>query len=74
MKEFGNLKEEIILTHYKFDRIKDVIDNFKIELTLEESHVWTKQDENKLKEYIANKKEPLKIGEGFSYITINYFE
>ena len=44
--------------------MKSVIDNFRIELTIEESHVWTKDDEDKLKEYLLGKKNSLIIGEG----------
>lgn len=71
IKEFGNYNEEVLLTHYKFDTIKDVVDNFKIELTLEESHLWTKDDEEKLKKYLLGKKDPLIIGEGLWISVIN---
>jgi ubiquinone/menaquinone biosynthesis C-methylase UbiE len=64
IKVFGNLNSEILLTKYKFDSIEEVINNFKIELALEESHVWTKQDEAKIRDYLASKKDPLIIQEG----------
>lgn len=64
IKEFGNINKELLFTEYKFDNIKEVINNFKIELTLEESHVWTKEDEEKLKIYLSSKKDPLTIQEG----------
>jgi SAM-dependent methyltransferase len=62
---FGNLKSEVVLNNYEFDSVESLINNFKIELTLEESRVWTKEDEEKIKEYLLGKKEKLKIGEGF---------
>lgn len=64
---FGNLKNEVILNYYEFDNVESLIDNFKIELTLEESRVWTKEDEQKIKEYLIGKssEDKLKIGEGF---------
>lgn len=73
IKEFGNFQQEVIFTRYDFDTIQDVIDNFKIELTLEESHIWTRKDEQKLKRYLEKKKDPLSIEEGlwFSTISIN---
>jgi ubiquinone/menaquinone biosynthesis C-methylase UbiE len=71
VKEFGNLNQEVLLTHYKFDNIKSVIDNFKIELTLEESHIWTKDDEEKLKKYLVDKENPLVIDEGLWISVIN---
>lgn len=74
ISSFGNLKNEVVLTHYQFDNVESLIDNFKIELTLEESRIWTKEDEDKIKEYLLGKKEKLKIGEGFwlSSIEIKY--
>jgi len=62
---FGNLKQEVILNHYKFDTVQSLIDNFKIELTLEESRIWTKEDEEKIKEYLLGKDNSLEIEEGF---------
>ncbi len=64
IKEFKNLNQEILMTKYTFNKIQDVMNNFKIELTLEESRVWTKEDEEKLKKYLLKKKNPLEIGEG----------
>lgn len=74
ISSFGNLKNEVVLTNYQFDNVESLIDNFKIELTLEESRIWTKEDEDKIKEYLLGKKEKLKIGEGFwlSSIEIKY--
>jgi SAM-dependent methyltransferase len=68
---FGNLKNEVILNHYEFDNVNSLIDNFKIELTLEESRVWTKEDEEKIKEYLVGKRDKLKIGEGFWLSVVN---
>lgn len=63
-KEFGNLSNQILFTEYQFPTIEELVNNFKIELTLEESHIWTKEDENKIKEYLQTKKDPLKVQEG----------
>lgn len=61
---FNNLNQEVLLTKYVFDSINDAANNFKIELTLEESHIWTDNDENKLREYLLKKDKPIEIGEG----------
>ena len=68
--EFGNLNQEVLFTKYTFETITDVINNFKIELTLEESHIWTKDDESTLKEYLHNKENSLEIQEGLWITTI----
>lgn len=71
VKKFETISQDTIKTFYKFTSIKNVIENFKIELTLEESHIWTKKDEENLKEYLSKKKEPLVIGEGFTLVKID---
>lgn len=71
IKKFGNLHKEVLFTKYDFKTIQDVINNFKIELTLEESHVWTKEDEDKLRNYLSKKKDPLTIQEGLWVSVIN---
>ncbi len=71
IKEFKNLTQEVLLTKYTFKEIQEVINNFKIELTLEESRIWTKEDEEKLKKYLLTKKQPLEIGEGLWITKIN---
>lgn len=71
ISEFKNLKQEILLTKYTFKDIQEVINNFKIELTLEESRIWTKEDEEKLKKHLLKKKQPLIIGEGLWITKIN---
>ncbi len=65
IKKFENLKQNVFFTNYKFPSIDELINNFKIELTLEESHVWTQEDEEKIKEYLQKKKDPLVVQEGF---------
>ena len=56
IKEFGNIDQKVFFTKYVFPSIKEVVNNFKIELTLEESHIWTKEDEEKIKKYLESKK------------------
>ena len=65
IKKFENLKQNVFFTKYKFPSIEELINNFKIELTLEESHVWTQEDEDKIKQYLHKKKDPLIVQEGF---------
>ena len=64
IKEFGNIGKEVLFTQYKFPSIEELINNFKIELTLEESRVWTKDGEKKLREYLSGLKNPLVLQEG----------
>lgn len=64
IKEFKNFEQKVILTEYNFPSIKELINNFRIELTLEESHIWTKEDEEKIKKYLSTKKNPLTVQEG----------
>jgi len=73
ISKFGNLKHEVVLNHYKFDSVQSLIDNFKIELTLEESRIWTKEDKEKIKEYLLGKNNSLKIGEGFWLSVIDIY-
>lgn len=62
IKTFGNLNQEVLFTEYKFENIEKVINNFKIELTLEESHTWTKEDESKLRWVEPKEVENLDLG------------
>lgn len=70
IEKFGNFNQELLFTQYKFENIAEVINNFKIELTLEESHLWTKDDESILKEYLLNKENSTIIQEGLWISTI----
>lgn len=67
LEKFDNFNQSIVLNKYSFPSKEEIIENFKIELTLEESHIWVKEDENKLKEYLLTK-ENTDIGEGL-YVT-----
>lgn len=71
IKKFGNLDQTVLFTRYVFPSIKEVINNFKIELTLEESYVWTKENEDKIRNYLEGKKDPLTIQEGLWVTVIN---
>lgn len=64
IKKFGNLNQNVLFTKYVFPSKEELINNFKIELTLEESYIWTKEDEEKIKRHIARKKDPLVVQEG----------
>lgn len=64
IENFENFNQEVLFTQYQFNTIDEVINNFKIELTLEESHIWTKHDEETLKNYLINKQDPTTIQEG----------
>jgi SAM-dependent methyltransferase len=71
IKLFKNFKEEILFTYYDFKNTQNFINNFKIELTLEESFFWTKEQEEKIKNYLLNKKENKYIVE--EGLWISYF-
>jgi hypothetical protein len=71
IKKFGNLDQTVLFTRYVFPSIKEVINNFKIELTLEESYVWTKENEDKIRNYLEGKKDPLTIQEGLWVTVVN---
>lgn len=64
IKKFKNFEQKVIFTKYKFPSIEELINNFRIELTLEESHIWTKEDEEKIRNYIEKKKDSLIVQEG----------
>ena len=67
---FSNFNQEILFTNYKFDSVEEVINNFKIELTLEESYQWSKKDEEIIREYLNTKQNPTIIQEGLWITTI----
>jgi 2-polyprenyl-3-methyl-5-hydroxy-6-metoxy-1,4-benzoquinol methylase len=71
IKRFGNIDQKVLFTRYVFPSIEELINNFKIELTLEESHIWTKEDEEKIKKYIESKKNFLTIQEGLWLTIVN---
>jgi 2-polyprenyl-3-methyl-5-hydroxy-6-metoxy-1,4-benzoquinol methylase len=71
IEKFGNIDQKVLFTEYVFPSIKEVINNFKIELTLEESQIWTKEDEDKIEKYLKTKKNPLSIQEGLWLTIIN---
>lgn len=64
IKEFNDLEQKVLFTEYHFPSVEELINNFKIELTLEESHIWTKEDEEKIKNHLARKSHPLIVQEG----------
>ncbi len=64
IKEFGNVNQEVLFTKYKFHNVKELVNYFKIELTLEESYIWTREEEDKIKKYLEKKKNPLQVQEG----------
>ncbi len=70
IKNFGNLIQEILSIYYKFSNANEVIDYLKIELVLEESHIWRKNDEKILINFLKSKKNPLKIEEGVCFSAI----
>ena len=63
ISHYNNFNQEVLQTKYIFDTIDNVINNFKVELTLEESYDWSDEDEKVLKEYLEKKSNPLVIGE-----------
>ena len=69
--KYGNIEQKVLFTNYIFPSIEEVVNNFKIEATLEESHFWTKEDEHKVRQYLGTKEKPLEIQEGLWITTIN---
>jgi 2-polyprenyl-3-methyl-5-hydroxy-6-metoxy-1,4-benzoquinol methylase len=67
---FSDIQQKIAHTEYKFGSIEEVINNFRIELTLEESHIWTNENEEKIMKYLRKKDDPLRIGEGFWFTVV----
>jgi 2-polyprenyl-3-methyl-5-hydroxy-6-metoxy-1,4-benzoquinol methylase len=70
IEKFGNFEQKVLFTEYHFPSVGELINNFKIELTLEESYIWTKEDEEKIKNYLLKKKNPLIIQEGLFITTM----
>jgi len=71
IEKFGNFEQKVLFTKYIFNSVDELINNFKIELTLEESYIWTKEDEEKIKKYLSKKKNPLVVQEGLFITTLH---
>jgi 2-polyprenyl-3-methyl-5-hydroxy-6-metoxy-1,4-benzoquinol methylase len=64
MGEFENFSQKSIRNKYVFPSMEDVIKHFKIQLTLEHSHVWTNENEEKVVKYLEKKGDSLEFGSG----------
>jgi 2-polyprenyl-3-methyl-5-hydroxy-6-metoxy-1,4-benzoquinol methylase len=70
VEQFKNFEQKVVFTEYHFPSIEELINNFKIELTLEESYIWTKEDEEKIRKYLDTKENPLLVQEGLTFTII----
>lgn len=63
IEEFGDTREQVVMTYYKFDSFDELKFAFKVEVQYEHRMRWTSRMESDLKAYVNQLDDPLIISE-----------